>query len=217
TLVTDSGYTLFVNFYALQKKGVDIVGEIPKGLPVLSFNIPTLDIIQLLLPIAFTIAFISFLESYAVVKTLADKDKEQINTNQELIGLGLANISSSLVGSIPVAGAISRTAVNYQSGAKTNLSLLITAACIIITLLFLTPIFHYLPKATLAAIIILAVSNLINLKEITLLLRTSPINAVLLISTFLATILLNVFWGLLIGIGLSIFINLIRRTIHSGK
>ncbi|WP_019416199.1 SulP family inorganic anion transporter [Paenisporosarcina sp. TG20] len=206
-------YTLFVNFYALQKKGVDIVGEIPKGLPELSLNIPTLDIIQLLLPIAFTIAFISFLESYAVVKTLAARDKEQINTNQELVGLGLANISSSLVGSIPVAGAISRTAVNYQSGAKTNLSLLITAACIIITLLFLTPLFHYLPKATLAAIIILAVSNLINLKEITLLLRTSPINAVLLISTFLATLLLNVFWGLLIGIGLSIFINMIRRTL----
>lgn len=96
-LIVVIGSILLVSFYALQKKGVDIVGEIPKGLPDISLNIPTLDTIQLLLPIAFTIAFISFIESYAVVKMLADRDNEQINTNQELVGLGLANISSSLL------------------------------------------------------------------------------------------------------------------------
>lgn len=202
---------ILVQLQTLEKKGVEIVGTIPSGLPTLSINFLTLDTFQLLLPIALMIAFISFLESYAVAKTLAARDKENINTNQELVGLGLANISSSFIGSIPVAGALSRTAVNYQSGAKTNLSLVITAIFILITLLYFTPLFYYLPKATLAAIIILSVSKLINLKSVPHMIKSTPMDAMILLSTFLATLMIDIFLGLLTGIGLSIFFHLIRK------
>src|SRR5699024_10419462 len=126
--------------------------------------LPSISTLFSLLPSAFMIAFISFAESYAIGKTLATNDKEQLNPNQELFGLGLANITSSIAGAIPVAGAISRTAVNHQAGAKSNVSSLITVGFVIITLLYLTPFLYFLPKTALAAIIMVAVSNLVDIK-----------------------------------------------------
>ncbi|MCL7747969.1 SulP family inorganic anion transporter [Halalkalibacter alkaliphilus] len=216
-LLVISSSILLVSQLALDQRGVDVVGAIPSGLPKLIITFPTMETVLMLLPIATTIAFISFLESYAVAKTVAKKEKEVIQTNQELIGLGLANLSSSFIGSIPVAGALSRTAVNYQSGARTNLALLITALFIIITLLFLTPLFYYLPKATLAAVIILAVSKLVHLSHVPKLMRSSPLDALILLSTFLATLMIDIFLGLLIGIGLSMFVALVKKLLFPYK
>ncbi|WP_052144882.1 SulP family inorganic anion transporter [Halalkalibacter okhensis] len=201
----------------LETKRVDLVGVIPSGLPSFHLQVPSFEMIQLLLPIALTIAFVSFLESYAVAKTVAKKDKDDINTNQELMGLGLANISSSLVGSIPVAGALSRTAVNYQSQAKTNLSLLVTAGFILLTLLFFTPYFYHLPKATLAAIIILAVAKLIHLHHLPKLLRTAPLDAVILLTTFFATLMIDIFLGLVIGMGMSVVCFVMKKIVGIEK
>jgi SulP family sulfate permease len=195
--------TLVVYYFHLQTEGVQIVGDIPKGLPQFAVPTITLHTLKLLLPVAFSISLISFLESFAVAKAIAEKEKNQLNTNQELTGLGLANITSSIVGSIPVAGAFSRTAVNYQSGAKTNASSLITALIIFVTLLFFTPLFYYLPKATLAAIIIVAVSGLIDFKQFILLTKTAPLDSFLFVVTFVSTLLTGIFNGLLIGIILS--------------
>ncbi|ARK32238.1 SulP family inorganic anion transporter [Halalkalibacter krulwichiae] len=202
---------LIVPRFGFDERGVELVGVIPSGLPQFQLHIPNVETIQLLLPLALMIAFISFLESFAVAKTIAAKEKDTIRPNQELVGLGLANISSSFVGAIPVAGALSRTAVNYESGAKTNLSLLITAGFVLVTLLYLTPLFYYLPKATLAAIIILAVSSLIQLKHVPTLFRHSPLDAIILLSTFLATLVVDIFIGLLTGIFISIVFAAIRR------
>ncbi|WP_163969650.1 SulP family inorganic anion transporter [Oceanobacillus halotolerans] len=196
-----------VDYFNLHQKNVDIVGQIPSGFPDLSMTIPTWDLILLLMPTAFMISFISFLESYAIGKTLANKENEQLDPNRELMGLGLANITSSAVGSIPIAGAISRSAVNHQSGAKTNLSLLITAFFMFVAILFLTPLFYYLPKATLAAIIIVAVSKLINLKQMIDYIKNKLSDGLILIATFLSTLMIDIFIGLLIGITVSLLVK----------
>lgn len=205
--------TLFVATFQLHQAGLKIVGNVPKGLPEFTFPILSIQDLQLLLPTAFAIAFISFLESYAVAKAVAEKDNAQLSANHELVGIGLANITSTLVGSIPVAGALSRTAVNYQSGAKTNLSSLITALLIFTTLLLFTSFFFYLPKAALAAIIIVAVTNLIEFKQFVLLVRTTPFDAFIFIITFIGTLLVDIFFGLLIGIVLSILFSLLKKTV----
>lgn len=202
---------ILVDYFNLDNKSVNTVGDIPTGLPSLSFQMPTLDMIVSLLPIAFMIGFISFVESYSVAKALAIKENDQLNSNQELVGLGLANITSSLFGSIPVAGAFSRTAVNYQSGAKSNLSLIITAIFMIVALLYLTPFFYYLPTAALAAIIIVAVSGLINVKGMKECLTKTPLQAVSLFTTFISTLVIDIFIGLVIGIFVSLFINFLKR------
>ncbi|WP_255585359.1 SulP family inorganic anion transporter [Virgibacillus saliphilus] len=202
---------LIVDYFDLNEKGVAIVGSIPQALPNLSFHTPTFDLIISLLPIALMIAFISFVESYAVAKQLANKDNEPLDPNQELRGLGLANITSSFVGSIPVAGAISRTAVNQQSGAKTNLSLLVTAIFMLLAILYLTPLFYYLPKVTLAAIIIIAVSGLTNFKQLSYYFKNNISDAIIFLATFTATLLIDIFLGLMIGISLSIIIGLMQK------
>src|SRR5699024_1999401 len=133
-----------------------------------------------LLPSAFMIAFISFAESYAVGKTLAANDQESFNPNRELTGLGLANIMSSVAGAIPVAGGISRTAVNHEAGAKSRVSSLITVILVIITMIYLTPYLYYLPKTALAAIILVAVSRLVDIKRMLYYLKNEPGSAVLM-------------------------------------
>ncbi|MBP1970744.1 SulP family sulfate permease [Virgibacillus natechei] len=202
---------IIVDYFNLNEKGVAIVGGIPQALPAFSFHTPTLETIQLLFPVAFMITFIAFVESYAVAKQLANKDNERLDPNQELRGLGLANITSSFVGSIPVAGAISRTAVNYQSGAKTNLSLIVTALFMLFATLYLTPLFYYLPNATLAAIIIVAVANLINIKQLIYYLKNKISDAIIFLTTFIATLMIDIFLGLIIGIFLSIIIKLLKQ------
>src|SRR5699024_9724919 len=149
----------------------------------------------------------SFVESFSVAQSLANKDKDTLNANRELAGLGLANITSFLAGTIPVSGAISRTAVNYESGAKTKLSMGLTALFMLLAIWYMTPLFYYLPKAVLAAIIIFAVINLINLKELTYYLKYDRHQAVIFLVTFFAALMAGVVQGLLIGIILSVLIK----------
>ncbi|WP_078381882.1 SulP family inorganic anion transporter [Sutcliffiella halmapala] len=204
--------TFMVFLFQLHQNGVSIIGNIPEGMP--SFTFPTLSLSYLksLLPLALAVAFISFLESYAIAKSLADREENSLNVKQELRGLGLANVTSSFIGAIPVAGAFSRTAVNYKSGAKTNLSSMITVFLILITLLFFTDLLFYLPKSSLAAIVIVAVASLVNLKPI-FELGSKPLYGILFTCTFLASLFIGVLSGLLIGIFLSILIVTIRNRI----
>jgi SulP family sulfate permease len=202
---------LSVKFLDLQMLGVDIVGSIPSGLP--AFNIPhitTGDFTQLL-PIAFTLALVAFMEAYSVAKTLEEKYDYKIDANQELRALGLANILGSFFQSYPTTGGFSRTAVNEQAGATTPMSSLIAAGLIGLTLLFLTPLFFHLPLTVLAAIIIVAVAGLVDLKLPIELWKNHKIEAVLLFATFLVTLTVGMVQGISTGISLSIMLLVYKQ------
>ncbi|MFC0299899.1 SulP family inorganic anion transporter [Virgibacillus soli] len=199
---------LCVDYFNLHLYGVTIVGEIPQQFQHISFQLPGWETIISLLPIALIISFIAFFESFSVAKTLANKEKESLNANQELMSLGFTNITSSLIGTFPVAGAISRTAVNYEAGAKTRLSTLITALLMLLAIFYVTPLFYFLPKAALGAIIIYAVRNLIHIKQWNYYRKHNRPQAFVFLVTFIATLCIDVFLGLMFGVILSIFIHL---------
>jgi SulP family sulfate permease len=204
---------LFVYMFSLDEVGVRIVKEIPNGLP--GFAIPVIDgqVISVLLPIALTISFVGFMESIAVSKAVQKKHKDyELNPNQELIGLGLANIVGSFFKAFPVTGGFSRTAVNDQAGAKTGLAGIISALLIIITLLFFTQYFYYLPNAILAAIILVAVYGLIDFVEAKHLWKTDKQDFLVFMVTALATLILGIEVGVLTGVILCIGLLVYRAS-----
>lgn len=190
-----------------------MVGHVPRGLP--GFSIPVWEPEKLrdLLPPALTILFVSFMESIAVAKMIAAKEKYKVDSNQEFIGLGLANFVGSFFLSYPVTGGFSRTAVNYQVGARTGLASMITAMLVILVLLFLTPLFYYLPKAVLAAVVVVAVIGLVDIQEARHFFHLKRIDGWTLIATFAATLGLGSIQGILLGVVLSL-LAFIRRSAY---
>lgn len=185
--------------------GVNVVKDVPGGLPAFGMPILEWSAIQSLFPIALTISFVGFMESIAVAKAIQQKHKDyQVVPNQELIGLGLSNVLGSLFSAFPVTGGFSRTAVNDQAGAKTGLASIISAVLIIVTLLFLTPYFYYLPHAVLASIILVAVFGLIDYKEALHLWQNDKRDFWVFMTTALATLILGIEEGILIGVILSL-------------
>jgi len=144
--------------------GGAIVGKIPEGLP--KFTIPELTAKSFvkLLPTAIIISLLGFMEAIAIAKAMAAKTGQKLDPNQELVGQGLANIVGSIGSSYAVSGSFSRSAVNLQAGAVTGISSVVTSAMVVLTLLFFTPLLYHLPQATLAAVIMMAVIGLINVK-----------------------------------------------------
>lgn len=197
---------LAVYGFKLYEYGVSIVGVVPKGLPGISIPAFNLDSVIALLPIALTITFVGFMESIAMAKAIAAKEKYKINANQELIGLGLANVSGSFFSAYPVTGGFSRSAVNYQSGARTPLASMITAVLIMLTLLFFTDLFYYLPKAVLAAIIMVAVYSLIDFGEAKQLFKINRADGWTWFITFGSTLVLGIQKGIFIGIVFSLIV-----------
>ena len=203
---------LTVKYFGDSFADVAIVKEIPSGLPV--FGMPEFDLDQIkeLMPIALTLVMVGFLETISIGKSLeAKQDEYRIRPNQELIALGLSNIAGSFFKAYPSTSSFSRSAINQESGAKTGMAALISVLMVVITLLFLTPLFYHLPKTVLAAIIIVAVFGLINFKEAVFLWKANNLDFWLMMSTFLATLLLGIEYGILVGVGLSLII-LIYRT-----
>ena len=203
---------LTMKFFGQSFNDVAIVKEIPSGLPF--FGVPEFEIDQIkeLLPIALTLVMVGFLETISIGKSLeAKQDEYRIRPNQELIALGLSNIAGSFFKAYPSTSSFSRSAINQESGAKTGMAALISVVMVVITLLFLTPLFYFLPKTVLAAIIIVAVFNLINFKEASYLWNANKLDFWLMMSTFLATLLLGIEYGIVVGVGLSLII-LIYRT-----
>lgn len=205
--------TLFVWSLQLdQSHGVAIVGAIPSGLPPVTR--PSLDpaLWRAILPAAGLIAFVGFLESISVAKALASKRRQKINANQELIALGTANIGAAFTGGYPVTGGFSRSVVNYTAGANTALASIFTATLVLITVLFLTPLFFYLPKAVLAAIIVVAVTNLVDIKSLRLAWQYNKADAVAQIVTFAAVLTIGIEKGILAGVAVSIALYLYRTS-----
>ena len=187
-------------------QGLAIVGEVPGGLPV--FRLPSMDpgTWASLLPTALTIAMVSFMESISVAKAIQNRHRGEyeIVPNQELIALGMANFGGSFFQAFPVDGGFSRSAVNDQAGAKTGMASLISAALVALTLLFLTPLFHDLPQAILASIIMVAVLGLVDWKEAVTLWKRDRQDFYMLIVTFVATLAFGIIQGILVGVLLSL-------------
>lgn len=207
------GTILIVYFLNLQDYGIKIVGDVPKGLP--GFSLPTFTIQTFidLLPAALTISFIGFMESIAMAKAIAARETYEIHPNKELVGLGLANVVGSFFSAYPVTGGFSRSAVNYQAGARTPLASMITASLILLTLLFFTGLFYYLPQAVLAAIIIVAVYSLIDLEEVKYLFSIKKLDGWTWIITFVATLVIGIEQGIMIGVAFSL-ITFIGRSAY---
>jgi len=196
----------------LTHRGVAVVGTVPAGLP--GFQVPTVDtsVLAGLIPAAATIALVSFMEAISVGRTFAQSHRYDIHPNRELIALGFANLAGGATGGYPVAGGFSRTAVNARAGARTQLAALVTCGVVILTLLFLTRAFYYLPKAALSAIIVAAVASLIDIKGAREVFHVKRTDFYLLLLTFFATLSLGIQWGILVGIGASLLLFLIRTT-----
>ena len=199
--------------FDLSASGVKIVGEVPSGLPGWSMPDFSFETIKVLLPVALAISLVSFMESIAVAKAIQAKHKNyKVEPNQELIALGAANIGGSFFQSYPVTGGFSRTAVNDQTGAKTGLASVFSAGLILMTLLFLTPIFYFLPKAILASVIMVAVFGLIDIKEAKHLWHADRSDFWMLTVTFIATLSLGIEPGIGIGVVLSLAWIIYRST-----
>jgi len=206
------GTAIVAAFDLGETSGVNIVGEIPRGLPKLAF--PALGGSEFLplIPLALTVSFVGFLESISVAKTLASKRRQKVESNQELIALGAANLAAGVTGAYPVTGGFSRSVVNFSAGANTGLASLISAALIAVSVLFLMPLFHHLPQAVLGAVIILAVAGLIDFATPRRLWRYNKADATALILTFVMVLAVGIEKGILIGAASTIVLYLWRTS-----
>ncbi|MEQ8458924.1 MAG: solute carrier family 26 protein [Sandaracinaceae bacterium] len=209
--------TLVTWGFGLHEAGVAIVGDVPAGLPTPS--VPGFDLAKLsaLLPTALVISLVGFMESISVAKAFARKNRYEVDANQELVGLGLANVAGFFFGGYPVTGGFSRTAVNGQAGARTGLASAITAVVIGVSLLFFTPLFHFLPNAVLAAIVMTAVFGLVDWKEAKHLWHVKRPDAVLLGLTFVVTLFVGIEEGIAAGVvtSLAFFVHRSTRPHHA--
>ena len=204
---------LIMKYFGNSFTEVAIVKDIPSGLP--KFGFPEFDIplLRELLPIAVTLVMVGYLEIISIGKSLeAKQDVYRIRPNQELIALGISNMVGSLFKAYPSTSSFSRSAINQESGAKTGMAALISVVMVVITLLFLTPLFYHLPQTVLAAIIIVAVFGLINFKEAVFLWKANQLDFCLMFATFLATLLLGIEQGIIIGVSLSLIILIFRTS-----
>ncbi len=202
-----------VSGFDLTALGVKIVGDVPSGLPTLSSPSFDMEIWNTLLPIALTISLVGFAESFAVAKTIQAKHKNyKLDANQELIGLGMANFGAAFFRGYPVTGGFSRTAVNNDAGAKTGLASVFSAILIVLTLLFFTGLFYNLPSAILAAVVLVAVSGLIDYKEPIHLWHKDKSDFAMLIATFVITLTLGIETGIIAGMVLSLVVVIYRAS-----
>lgn len=204
---------LVVYWFKLSSGGVQILGEIPQGLP--SFVIPSFDraFMEELSGLALTLGLIGFMEAISIAKSIEVKHNSyHVDANKELVALGFSNMAGSFFQTYPATAGFARSAVNDQSGAKTPLSSLFAALIIALSLVFLTPAFFYLPKAALAAIIIVAAFGLLDFSMPKNLLSYSKRDLLILNSTLLVTVFIGIKEGILFGIILSLVMLIYRST-----
>ncbi|MBI1184517.1 sulfate permease [bacterium] len=205
--------TLISYLLGLEEKGVKVVGTVPEGLPEFTLPNMNLDLLTKLLPTILTVSAISIVESLGIAKYYEGKSKNyRVVNNQELFALGMANVAGALSSSMPSSGSFSRTAVNYNLKAKTGLSSIFSVVVVLLSLLFLTPLFKHLPLAVLASIILLAIKNLFDYKEAIRLWHVHRRDFTMLMVTFAGTLLLGIELGVLLGFCLSIVTVLYRSS-----
>ena len=199
--------------FNLSEHGLNIVREVPSGLPKVGLPEFSMNRINDLAPVALTLALIAFMEAISVAKAIEErKGLQEVRPNQELIAIGMANIVGSIFQSYPVTGGFSRTAVNDQAGASTPLASIISAVIVGLTLLFLTPLFYHLPKTVLAAIIMVAVFGLIDFTYPVRLFNKRKDEFVVLLITFLTTLTVGITEGIILGVLISIGLMIYRTS-----
>jgi SulP family sulfate permease len=204
--------TLIVWWLDLNALGVQVVGDIPRGLPPLTLPSFSIDMWGTIIGAAILISVIGFVESVSVAHTLAAKKRQRIDPDQELIGLGAANLAASFTGGFPVTGGFSRSIVNYDAGSNTPASGAYTAIGLAGVSLFLTPLIYNLPKATLAATIIVAVLSLVNFSVLKKSWYYSKADFAAVSATMCITLLMGVELGITAGVSISILIHLYRTS-----
>lgn len=206
-----------VKIWHLEQYGIQIIGDIPTGLPEFhlvdwkALNLSSAQW-QALLHSAILISIIGFISSLSAAQTFAAKQRQRINPNSEAIALGMANVSAGFSSAFPVSASLSRSAVNFNAGAKTPAASGLTAISILLSCLFLTPYLFYLPKVTLAAMILLAVISLFDTSAIKRTFIYSQKDFSALIITFALTLIQGLEWGLIAGIAVSIALHLYRSS-----
>ncbi len=188
----------------LDSRGVSLVGAIPSGLPSPGVPVWTIETIKGLFPTAVTLSLIQFVGVISLGKLFAARHGYRIQPSRELVTLGSMNAIGSLFQSIPVSGSFSRSAVNERAGANSPLANAIAALLIAGVLMFLTPLFAWLPIPIFASIIMVSAFGLIDVAEVRYLLRTKAADGIIALLTFLATLILGIHQGILTGIGLSV-------------
>jgi len=197
----------------LMTAGGDVVGTIPEGLPKLSFPDLDFSVIPQLIMAMIIISLLGFMEAISIAKAMATRTGQRLDPNQELIGQGLSNILGSIGQSYPVSGSFSRSAVNFQAGGLTGFSNVLSALFVAITLIFFTPLLYYLPQAVLAAIIMMAVIGLINIKSFIHSYHTQKYEGLIAVVTFISTLIFapHLDKGIMIGLFFSVGYFIIRR------
>jgi len=204
--------TLAVWAFGLDGMGVNIVGDVPQSLP--PFTVPGLspDLIKSLLVPAVLISVIGFVESISVAQTLAAKKRQRIDPDQELIGLGAANLGAAFTGGFPVTGGFSRSVVNFDAGSETPAAGIYTAIGLAVAAVALTPLVYYLPNATLAATIIVAVLSLVDFSILKKTWGYARADFIAVAATILLTLAMGVEVGVASGVAISVLLHLYKTS-----
>lgn len=211
-LITVVICTLLAFFLGYEERGGAVVGLVPSGLP--GFKVPDVEFGQVvhLIVSAAVIGLLGFVEAISVAKAISSETRQRLSANQELVGQGLGNLVSSLFQGYAVSGSFSRSAVNFAADAKTGFSSIVTGILVALTLLFLTPLLYHLPQATLAAVIMVAVFNLIKIEPIKHAWKVHRHDGFVAIAVFLTTLFFapHLEKGIMIGVLLSLGLFLYR-------
>ncbi len=191
---------------------VAVVGDIPAGLPRWSWPDFSISTIQSLFPLALVITVVGYLESFSVAKALAGRRRERVDPNRELFALGMADLGAAFTGGYPVTGGFSRSLVNFSAGVRTPLGSVFTALLVGLAVLVLTPLFYFVPKAVLAAIIVVAVAGLIDWQTPLRLWKFSRADAAALWITFGSVLGLGIEQGILIGVASTVLLQMWRMS-----
>uniref|UniRef100_A0A7D5H5G0 Sulfate permease n=1 Tax=Natrinema halophilum TaxID=1699371 RepID=A0A7D5H5G0_9EURY len=202
---------VLVSVTNLQARGVDIVGSIPSGLPSLTVpTIPGISTVSSLVPVAGALFLLSYVEGISAIETFARRHDYRTDANQELLADGVANLAAGFGGGFVVGGSMSRSALNDAVGAKTQLTNAVVALVLVVVLLFLTDVFTLLPETILAAIVIVAVTGLIDTSAIRQLYRVSTGEFSIAMSALLGVLTVGLLWGVFVGVVLSLLVSISR-------
>ena len=204
TLFLVLGSIVLITYSNLTNLGVNIVGSIPPGLPAIIIPDPTLLDVNTLLTLAATVFLVSYVEGFIFASEYAAKNKYKVDGNQELLALGVSNIAVGFFQGLPIGGALSRTALNDESGAKTPLAGGICGLIILLVLLFFTGLFYNLPEAILAAIVLFVIRALIDIPHLRTIYKFSKIEFTIAVVTLLSVLIFGALQGIVIGVVLSV-------------
>lgn len=204
TLFLVAGSIILITFTSLTSLGVKLVGYIPPGLPSTIIPDPSLVDVNILVTLAATVFLVSYIEGYLFAEEYATKYRYKIDGNQELLALGVSNIAVGLFQGLPIGGSLSRTAVNDESGAKSQLAGGIAAIIILLILLLFTGVFYNLPEAILAAIVLFVIKGLVDIPHLRTIYQFSRIEFVIAMVTLFSVLLFGALEGIVIGVILSV-------------